>query len=113
MTESSLGHNSRLTPEQAATVARLHGEILSYKAQAKSMNDKANANRKEMKAMGLDLQAYSAATARAAMDVDQRMSFDMSVASINEALGIPVQGNLFGDDTDGEDDSDIPSGPFN
>jgi hypothetical protein len=100
------GHNSRLSKEDMARVATVHVEIIQHKAKAKSENDKANALRKELKAMGIDLQAYAAATARFKMDTDQRLAFDQSVAMVNESLGIPIQADLFGDDVDDETSAD-------
>lgn len=104
-----IGHNSQLSPEDKARLAKLHREIGEFKDAARAANANANARRKEIRAMGVDLQAYAASAARAQMDVDQRLAFDQSVANCNEALGIPVQGDLFSEG-DADDGNPIPSG---
>jgi sigma54-dependent transcription regulator len=103
---ADIGHNSNLSKEQLNEVAAIHARIVQHKANAKRENDKANAERKALKAMQIDLSAYAAASKRAAMDVDQRLNFDQSVSNMNAALGIPVQANLF--DNDEGEPGDIP-----
>lgn len=102
------GHNSELSKEEMAKVAKLHEDIVALKDKVSALNADANAKRKEIRAMGIDLSAYAAAAKRKAMDPDQRAEFDRSAAILNSALGIPLQADLFGD-ANANDDNPIPS----
>lgn len=123
MAVAGQGHNLMLSKEDRAHLAGLHAKVVQHKKEAADANAKANAARKEMRAMGIDLGAYAAVMARDAMDTDKRLIFDASMKNLSEALGIPIQGDLFvaGDDDDGQGDDggdddapgDIPSGAFN
>lgn len=106
------GHNSDLSPEELNELAKLTMEIQDIEDKVSALNAGKNAKRKAIKAMRIDLDAWRAAKRRLEMDPDQRDHFDQSQATCNAALGVPIQGALFGDAT-GADSNPIPAGPLN
>ena len=107
-TKAAAGHNSDLSDEDKAQVAKLTAEIITQEKQRAALNAKINSNRKQIKAFGLDLEAWAASKKRQAMDPDVRAEFDRSLTITAEALGVPIQGSLFGADDDAE--NPIPAG---
>ncbi|MEA3537633.1 MAG: hypothetical protein U9R73_00720 [Pseudomonadota bacterium] len=107
-TKAAAGHNSDLSDEDKAQIAKLTTEIVAQEKQRAALNAKINSNRKQIKAYGIDLEAWAASKKRQAMDPDVRAEFDRSLTITAEALGVPIQGSLFGEDDD--PDNKIPGG---
>jgi hypothetical protein len=77
--------------------------IISLKKQRKNINDQIAEKRSGIKALNIDMDAYAAGARRYEMDADVRHEFDRSITQVNQALGIPVQSDLFGENDDAGD----------
>lgn len=97
-------------------IKRVTDENISLARKRKAINDQILANYSEVKALNIDMTAYKAAARRYEMDADVRHDFDRSITQVNQALGIPVQPDLFpsvGNISEGVDDNEydlIPAG---
>jgi len=76
------------------------GIIIGLEKQRSSINADITAERKAIKALNIDMDAWKASKRRAEMDPDVRAEFDRSQSVCNAALGVPVQADLFGNDDD-------------
>lgn len=72
--------------------------IIALEKKRSSINADINAERKKIKALNIDMDAWKASKRRAEMDPDVRAEFDRSQAVCNAALGVPIQADLFNDD---------------
>ena len=83
-------------------------EIASLEAQRKTINDNISAKVEALEAQGLNRHALRIARKYLAMDENQRKNFDFAHNLIREALGAPVQADMFEDPADAKakDDGD-------
>ena len=84
-------------PEVRDQVLKLTRSIIAGETRRADINAAINADRKAIKALGVDLDAWRASKRRLEMDPDVRKDFDRSQLICNNALGVPVQADLFGD----------------
>lgn len=78
--------------------------VVMLERKRKAINDDISASRSKIKACKIDMDAWKASKRRQAMDPDVRAEFDRSHQFINAALGVPVQGSLFGENDDAAED---------
>jgi hypothetical protein len=90
-----------ITPEMLADTEKDIKAILELETERTATNADINAIRKRIYARGISAAALAASVARFKMDTEQREQFDRSRQIVDKALGIPVQGNLFGEDVAG------------
>lgn len=101
-----IGHNEAEIREAIASRTK---DIVALEAKRADINADINAHRKAIRALGIDLDAWRAAKRRKEMDPDVRAEFDRSATLVNEALGIPVQADLFAAPPAGDNAGPIPS----
>lgn len=82
-------------PECLAQIKDRTLNIIALKKQRESINAKINSDRKAIKALNVNMEAWAGALKRFEMDPDQREEFDRSRMLCDNALGVP-QGDLFG-----------------
>jgi hypothetical protein len=97
-------HNSDFSKEQIETIRKASEEIVQLENQREQINAAINLKRKSIKAAGCNLDAWRAQKRRAEMDTEKREDFDRSAIAASQALGVPIQGGLFDDDADGDED---------
>jgi predicted nucleic acid-binding Zn-ribbon protein len=85
---------------QRAIIQTETAKVIALEKQRKSINDDIAAAKSTIKALNVDMDAWKASKRRQAMDPDVRAEFDRSQALCNEALGVPIQADLFGNDDD-------------
>lgn len=71
-------------------------KIVALSKKRDQVNAEINSERKAIKALNIDLDAWRSAFKRYKMDTDVRAEFDRSKRLVDEALGIPDQADLFG-----------------
>ncbi len=91
------GHNLKALNETVQNAAK---RIQALKKKREATNTEVLAIRKSVKAAGIPLKAFDHAMRAQEMDQDARNDHDTFVAICREALGIPVQGELFGKASD-------------
>ncbi|WP_422057348.1 hypothetical protein [Sphingomonas sp.] len=87
-------------PEQISLIRECTDKIISLEKQRASINADISAERKRIKASNIDMDAWRAAKRRREMDPDVRAEFDRSQTLCNKALGVPVQADLFANDSE-------------
>jgi len=93
--QAAAGHNSDLSDDAKKDLEDRSANIVRLSKQRADLNAKINADRKAIKALGIDLDAWRAAMRRKEMDPDVRAEFDRSQSICNDVFGIPVQADLF------------------
>jgi uncharacterized protein (UPF0335 family) len=106
-TEPGEGHNFDLSPEDLKEIEQLTRNIIALEKKRDDINADINSDRKKIRALGIDLDAWKASLRRFKMDPDDRDNFDRSRELVDRALGIPVQADLF--ETVDEDDENLPA----
>lgn len=102
-------HNDPGDAEMKRLIAHHTDNYLTLVDQRASVNAKINSERKAIKALGnIDMDAWRASLRRKQMDPDVRAEFDRSQELCNEALGVPIQADLFGDNDDQAGENPIP-----
>ena len=99
------GHNSGSDMDDQEikdAINAMTKDIIALENKRSSINADINAHRKKIKSMGVDLDAWKAQKRRAAMDEDERIEFDRSATLVANALGKPIQTDMF--DQTNEDD---------
>lgn len=94
-TQPPLNHNEA---ELREIIASETANIINFEKQRKVINDKITSARSNIKALNIDMDAWRASKRRQEMDPDVRAEFDRSQSLCNDALGVPIQADLFGDD---------------
>lgn len=102
------GHNSGLSDEDLKEIEAETRAIMKWMKDRENINAEINSSRKKIRALGINLDAWRASFTRMQMDPDDRDDFDRSRELCDEALGVPVQADLFAADED--DDGDLPDG---
>jgi multidrug resistance efflux pump len=97
-------------PEAKAQIADLTREIIQLEKKRESVNADINSARKKIKALNIDMDAWAASKRRASMDPDVRAEFDRSQALCNAAMGVPIQADLFGDNSDDAGEEEVEAG---
>lgn len=92
---AAAGHNSDLSDDDRKELEDRSANIIRLTKQRADINAKMNADRKAIKALGIDLDAWRSAMRRKEMDPDVRAEFDRSQSICNDVFGIPVQADLF------------------
>lgn len=110
--KAQVGHNSDLSDDAKKELEDRSANIVRLSKQRADLNAKINADRKAIKALGIDLDAWRAAMRRKEMDPDVRTEFDRSQSICNDVFGIPVQADLF-PTPDATGDNPIPAGAIN
>lgn len=77
-------------------------EIARYKTERKKCNENINALRGDLEASGLHKKAIDVAMWYVNADPDKRQGFDIAYEVIREALGLPVQSDLFNGNSKGD-----------
>ena len=90
-----------ITAEVLAEIESDIKAIIQLEAERTETNADINAIRKRILAKGIPAPALAASLARFRMDTEQRAAFDRGRSIVDKALGIPVQGDLFGEDAAG------------
>jgi uncharacterized protein (UPF0335 family) len=94
-------NNYTLSAEDLKDIEDRTKRIISLEEDRDEINADINAERKAIKAKGIDLDAWKASLKRFRMDPEQREKFDQSQANVNAALGVPIQADLFAETGDG------------
>lgn len=100
------GSNYELTAEQMREIDDLTKEFIAIEKQVTALNADKNSKRKQIRALGVNLDAWRASVTRMRMDPDDRADFDRSREICDKALGVPVQADLFAED---DDDGGLPT----
>lgn len=97
--------NSELSAEDRQAVADHTKKIRLLKRDRSELNAEINSERKKIRALGIDLDAWRASERRYEMDPDERSEFDRSYDECNMALGVPAhatQADMFEEDSEDE-----------
>lgn len=102
-------HNEAMSAEDMKAIEDATNKIIGLEKKRESINADINSERKKIRALGVNLDAWRASLTRLRMDEDKRAEFDRSRIVCDQALGVPVQGDLFADDEGEEGEGGIPA----
>lgn len=81
--------------EKLEAIRAAYGRIAALKDNRKSVQAQIQAEREGIEAMGLTKKAFDAVASYLAMDEDDRRDFDIGYKIIRQALGAPLQPELW------------------
>jgi len=77
-------------------IARAHQQLTDIEAKRSALNSEAEAIRADIEEKGIGRKAFAAARSIFKTEAEKRTGFDEAYLIAREAMGIPVQGDLFG-----------------
>lgn len=102
-------HNEAMSAEDMKLIEDATAKVIGLEKKRESINADIASERAKIKALGINMDAWRATLARFKMDEDKRAEFDRSRIVCDQALGVPVQGDLFEDDEAEDGVGGIPS----
>lgn len=102
-------HNEAMSAEDMKAIEDATAAILGLEKRRESINADIASERAKIKALGVNMDAWRASFTRSKMDPDKRDEFDRSRLVCDQALGIPVQGDLFAEEEAEDGAGGIPS----
>ncbi len=97
--------NSELSEADLKKIEDAVAEMARLENERSAINADIDAERKKVIALGIPAEALRASVARSKMDPEQREAFDQGRRWVDQALGIPVQADLFANDDGDEEDA--------
>lgn len=95
-TTPGIGDNSQLAKEIEAYITKAGETLDEIDTKREKLNAEANVIRTSLKEKGIDVRAFNAARNYKKTDPEKRATFDISYVTSRRALGLPIQGDLFG-----------------
>lgn len=100
-----MGTSDETAPEIGGNISQLKKDVAEAAdkvnkkvAQRQAINDDINAIRQDMEAKGIGRKAFDAARNYSNADPEKRQGFDEAYSIAREAMGVPLQGDLFDGD---------------
>ncbi len=100
-----MGKSDQAPPAPEGNISKLMEDVKSAAAKVNTLsakrqgiNDDINAIRHDMEAKGISRKAFDAALAYSNQDPEKREGFDVAYSIAREAMGVPLQGDLFDGD---------------
>tara|TARA_Y100000034_G_C6768191_1_gene342558 strand:+ start:404 stop:751 length:348 start_codon:yes stop_codon:yes gene_type:complete len=79
-------------------IAELADQVIALRISRGEINAEIAAKRARVEELGIKKRAFDYAVKYKEMDIDQRRELDTSYAIAREAVGVPIEAGLFGDD---------------
>lgn len=92
------------------TVKKVFSAVDELKNERESTNADILAQREKLKALGIDKEAFDLCSKYMGWDENKRRSFDLAYGIVRDALGVPMQADLF-DSLEDNADAIMDAGP--